>query len=225
MERQITISEVATAAADAARNDMYHCYPGAVVSYNDSAETAVVQLMTNDVRVDLDTGARISEPSQQLQGVPVAWPRFGGFVIKGPLAQYDPVMLLAIDLDPTPWRNAGRSLKPVDPGDVRRHGGGYWFALPCSLLVGHPQGSIAGKLTIGAEGGQPLIVIDGSSIQLGATGNDFAALASKVDLCMQLIEKHVHLGALPGNPTGPPLTPPSAPLVLPPTGSTLIKAQ
>lgn len=188
MERQITQSEVQTAASDALRNDMYHCYPGAVVSYDAAQETATIQPMTNDVRFDIDTGARISEPWQEMQGVPVAWPRFGGFVIKGSLAQFDPVILMAFDLDPSPWRAAGRTLKPVDPGDTRRHGGGYWFAFPTNLLLGHPgASSTTGKLTIGDEAGQPLITIDGSHIQLGATGGDFLALASVVDKFIQTV--------------------------------------
>lgn len=187
MERQITQSEVVTAAADALRHDTYHVYPGNIVSYDEGQETCTVQPGTNDVRFDIDSGARISAPAGPIQGVPVAWPRFGGFVIKGSLNPYDPVMLIALDLDPTPWRKAGRTLKPVDPGDVRRHGGGYWFVLPTDITLARKPSSAGGKLTIGAEGQQPLIVITGSTIQLGATGGDAVALAHQTDANFQAV--------------------------------------
>lgn len=179
MERHVTGSDVVTAGVEALRHDMYHQYPGAVIAYYPATETADVQVMTNDVRTDVDSGARISEP-WDLKGVPVAWLRFAGFIIKGTLAVHDPVILQAFDLDPTSAFNAGRTLKPVDPADVRRHGGGYWFVLPYNLLVGHAQGAVTGTLTIGAEGAAPCIVISGSTIQLGASGGDFVALASLV---------------------------------------------
>src|ERR1700761_3250280 len=131
-----------TSATEQHRNDVYRCMPGWVVSYDEGQETATIQPGTNDVRQDLDTGETISEPFDSIPGVPVAWPRFAGLVLKGTLEKYDPVLLLAFDLDPTPWRKAGRSNKPVDPVDVRRHGGGYWLALPTDLtLARKPSGT------------------------------------------------------------------------------------
>ena len=183
MRRQVTQSEIVTAGTESLRHSMYHVMPGTVVSYTPGPPAiATIQPMTNDVRRDLDTGALLSESWDVLKGVPIAWPRFGGYVIQGSLNQYDPVLLVAFDLDPTSARAAGRSSQPVDPADATRHAGGYWVAIPTDLSLSPTPSTPSGKLTIGAEGKAPIIIIDGSSIQLGATGGDHLALASKVDL-------------------------------------------
>jgi hypothetical protein len=159
--------------------------PAVVVSYDASTQTATVQPMVNDVRFDVDTGERVSEPWPQIQGVPIVWPRFGGFVIAGPLKQYDPVELVAYDMDPTAWQqSAAPTLQPVDPPDPRRHGGNYWRAFPgdCRQNPASSPGSFPDALVIGIDGGDPIIVIQGSTIQFGKTaGGGAAALATKVD--------------------------------------------
>jgi hypothetical protein len=167
---------------------MYFCMPGQVVSYDSANQVADIQPMTNDVRADIsqssDTGKRVPEPWPVIPSVPIAWPRFGKFVIAGRLNQYDPVMLLAFDLDPTSWRATGSkpSNNPVDPADARRHGGHYWWALPCDLRLNKVQSASAAAngMVIGLDGGQAQIIITDSNIQLGGGGGDFVALASLV---------------------------------------------
>jgi hypothetical protein len=187
MERQITDTTIQNVTSAALRNSLYHCYPGNIVTYDSTQETASVQIGTNDVRKDVDTGARVSEPFPVIFGVPVAWMRFGGFVIKGSLNPYDPVMLIAIDLDPAPWRAAGRTLRPVDPGDIRRHGGGYWWAIPTDITLKRTPSSPTGTLSIGVEGGQPLIEITAAGINLGASASNFVALSNLVATQLGLI--------------------------------------
>lgn len=180
MERQLTEVDAQNAGLSSLKNSLSHCWPGNIVSYDAGQETATVQIGVNDVRFDVDTGARISEPFPQMSGIPVAWPRFGGYVIKGSLNQFDPVIMLALDLDPTPWRVAGRTLKPVDPADVRRFGGQWWFAFPTDISLNPTPSSPGGTLTIGAEGQQPLIEISATGIKLGASASEFVALANLV---------------------------------------------
>jgi hypothetical protein len=153
--------------------------------------------------------------------VPIVWPRFGGFVIAGPLKQYDPVELVAYDMDPTAWQqSAAPTLQPVDPPDPRRHGGNYWRAFPgdCRQNPASSPGSFPDALVIGIDGGDPIIVIQGSTIQFGKTAAaGYAALAQKVDQALsdlaEALNGHVHTVASFG-PSGPALAAP--PSVLPP---------
>src|SRR5579872_4438298 len=102
MRRQVTTEELVDAGTSALRASIYIRMPASVVSYDPVTRTASVQPMTNDVRFDVDTGAVVFEPWSVITNVPVAWPRFGGFVIAGFLQQYDQVILEAFDLDPGP---------------------------------------------------------------------------------------------------------------------------
>lgn len=178
MERQATVAQAVSAFTETLRADMYKIMPGRVVSYDAGQETATIQPGVNDVRTDLDSGGRKSEPWPPLAGVPIAWPRFGGFVIKGSLNPYDPVVLAAFDLDPTAWRAAGRTLKPVDPADIDRHGAGYWFAIPTDLSLSRTPSRPGDSLTIGVDGGQPLITITSAGIFLGDGATIPIALAT-----------------------------------------------
>lgn len=235
MRKQLTHSEILAAAAKAERDSQYRVFPGIVQAYHPGGQgqkaTVDVQIAVNDVRTDIDTGAQISETADVITGIPVLWPRFGGFVIKGPLAQNDEVTLIAYDLDPSQFRSTGRV---SDPPDVKRHGGNYWCALPCGIADTNGTSSDgASVLTIGVDGGAAQIQISGSSIQLGNNGTDHVALASIVDGILNgLVNKLTTIGSTPltgaslaaaiqtvwlGTPGAnvPPTT----------TGSSLIKAQ
>lgn len=104
MEKQIRTGQLLDIANESLKNAMYHVLPGSVVNYDAANQVADIQPMVNDVRTDVDTQARVSEPFEVIPSVPIMWPRFGKFVIAGRLNQYDPVLLIAFDLDPTAWR-------------------------------------------------------------------------------------------------------------------------
>jgi hypothetical protein len=118
----------------------------------------------------------------------------------------------------------------VDPADVRRHGAGYWWALPTNITTGHAQGGVTGTLTIGAEGQAPCLVINGSTIQLGTTGGDYLALASLVDQAVATIvaafNGHTHMYS-PGPSAPVPTASPTAPITPAPgsVASALVAAQ
>lgn len=164
---------------------MYHCLPGVVKAYHAGAAgraaTVDVQPAVHDVRFDLDTGERVSEPWPVIPNVPVQTVKFGGFTVSGPMKAGDHVVLHAFDLDPSHHRTTGN---PEDPVDVRRHGGNYWVAVPGNITdPGALQdGAAAGDgLLIGVDGGQAQIRITEQAIQLGAGGGDAVALASILD--------------------------------------------
>ena len=239
MERQATIVDHVDAASDNVVGRIYQRMPGTVVAfYPGTAATPPmvdVQPMVNDVRLDVQTGGKVSEPWPVLQKVPVAWPNFGGFVLSGPLAPMDQVMLEAWDRDPSAYQAQGRSQLPVDPPDVRKLGGNYWVARPLDIIT--PLKSFAAAAAgavIGYDGGPGIISFSSSGLKLGGpTAADFVALASKVDACMAAIKTHTHpvpaaglVSAAPGNPvTGAAVASASASLSsLPATGSAVIGA-
>lgn len=169
MEKQITLEQILGAQADALRNSLYHRMPGAVLSYDAGSQTAKVQPMVNDVRVDVDSGAIVFEPWQPIENVPVAWPQFGSFVIAGFLEANDQVTLEAFDLDISAWRAQGRSTQPVNPADPLRHGGGYWSATPTDLTGPIASAPSAPGIVIGKDGAPAQqIVIDASGVKVGA---------------------------------------------------------
>ena len=235
MQRQITTEQIVETALESHRASMYFRLPGVVVAYYPTTQTADVQPMTNDPRTNLDTDAVETEPWPVLLQVRVAWPKFGGptggFIFCGPLKVGDPVILEAFDLDPTTAFKAGRSTTPVDPSDVHRHGGGYWSCTPADLTaVAASAAAAATAFLLGIDGDQAQVQFSPGSIQLGATGGDFMALASKVDACMAVIKTHTHpvtvTGVTPGTGAGVAASTASAALSsLPATGSALVKAQ
>jgi hypothetical protein len=200
---------------------------GNVVAYHAATMTADIQPNPSDVRTDLDTDANVSEPWPVLLNVPIAWPRFGGFVLVGPLKQYDPVTLESFDLDPTTWLAQGRSTKPVAPNDVRRLSGNYWSATPTDL-TGAIQSAAAAAAAwiIGMDGDPAQIQFAAGSIQLGATGGDAIALASKVLTQLKDIVQMVNGITVTVPAGGGTAIPVTVPLFTPSSvASTLVKAQ
>lgn len=230
MERQTTLSAIIDEVIARILRGYVRVVPGIVTAYHAGSATAAatvdVQCAVNDVRFDVDTGARVSEPWDVIPAVPLATLRFGPFLVAGPAAVGGKVVLLAFDLDPSAHQKSGGR---EDPVDVRRHAGTYFLALPVDITDASAaqSGAAAGSaLVIGADGAAAQIVVSGSTIQLGASGGDFVALASKVDAgfaaIVSALNAHTHTVTAVGSPTGPstpPATPPAS------TASALVAAQ
>lgn len=180
MRRQIPLAEVLDTLAFQLRAKIYKCMPGNVTAYHPpdgSAASIDVQPAVHDVRFDPVLGARVSEPWQVITGVPVAWPKFGGFSMSGPMQSGDRVLLLGFDLDPSKHRGTGN---PEDPPDTARHSGGYWVALPCDITDAGAVGDPGENLVIGLEGGVKLVIGPGFMGLGSASPSDYVALASLV---------------------------------------------
>lgn len=219
MRKSITLGEVVDAGTKTLREGTYHCFPASVVAFHADTETVDAQIMVNDVRFDLATGERFSEPWPVIYGVKIAWPKFGKFLIQGPMAPGDGLILTAFDLDPTPYFASGNR---SDPAHTRRHAGAYWKATPCDLTdqgISSDAAAAGSALIIGVDGAAQQIRIDENFIQLGSTGGDYLALASKVNDAIKA------MGTWAASGTGTGYTPPSPPQPTPDVGSTLIKAQ
>jgi hypothetical protein len=181
MQRQITTEEIVGQGLDQLKASVYLRMPGSVITYYPATQTADVQPMVNDPRTNLDTDAVAFETWPVLQGVRVAWPRFGNFTLCGPLNQYDAVVLEAFDLDPTTVWTQGRSGNPVNPADVRRLSGNYWSARPTDMSgpIKSAQAAAAAFL-LGLDNDTAQILISSGLIQLGASASNFVALANLV---------------------------------------------
>lgn len=231
MQRQITLEQNIQTAMDGLKASLYLSMPGAITAYDATTMTASVQPMLNDPRTNLDTDGVDMEPWPILHNVGVAWPRFGGFVLCGPLNVGDPVTLEAWDLDPSAvFKQGAGSIKPVDPIDVRRLSGNYWRATPDNLAAAiKDAAAAAAALLLGLDGDQAQIRISAGKLQLGATGGDFVALASKVLAELNSIKSafsgHTHT-VTGGGGVGTPQTTSAAPTYAPSSvASSLIGAQ
>lgn len=176
MRRQITTEQIVQTGQDGLKASLYVRMTGTVVKYHATSMTADIQPMTNDVRGDLETGGVTYEPWPVLLNVKIAWPRFGAFVLVGPLNPFDPVTLEAFDLDPNPAWKAGKSNAPVNPADVRRLSGSYWSATPTNLTGPIKDVSALSSVLalLGLDGDTAQILFALGALTLGKTGSNVA---------------------------------------------------
>jgi hypothetical protein len=189
MRRQVTLSQVVSAANEALVGSIYVSEPAVVVSYNPSTQRASVQPILQDVRFDPDTGQPYGEAWPVLQNVEVLWPCGGGAVLVGTLKPNDRVSLIAWDIDPSSAPVQPGS-KPVMPVDVRKLSGHAWRAIPEGLttpLSTAEAAAAAQGLLLGVIGDQAQLRLAPGSIQLGATGGDHVALAAKIDSLVDIL--------------------------------------
>lgn len=171
-----TLSDVIDLHIALDRATAFHAVPGRVKSYDAAKQTAEIEPMTKVVSRNADDD-RIVDTLPVLSGVPVEWPRGGGYFMTMPLVAGDSGLLLFTDTDLGAWRDSGQV---SDPGDERRHAlGGAVFRPGLETVARALVGVSGAHLVIGKEGG-PAIHIDGSTVQLGAAGGQFVALANLV---------------------------------------------
>lgn len=171
MERQIQLEQVLEAHKQSLKASLYVQWGGNVVAYHADTMTADIQPNPSDPRTDPDTGRPYAEPWPILKNVRIAWPRFGGFVLVGPLNPNDPVTLEAFDIDPTTWLKQGRSTNPIAPADVRRLGGGYWKATPTDLTGAIKDAAeAAAAFLLGLDGDTAQLLISAAQLIVGKVG-------------------------------------------------------
>lgn len=234
---QVSLSEVIGAAVGGVLGDVHKVMPGIVKAYYPSSAPSGptpgaparvdVQPAVHDVRQDTEGGDRVSEPWPVLPEVPVAFPSGGGISVRWKLLPGDKVTLVSFDLDPTAHFGTGEA---EDPPDARRHGGGYWLALPYDLTDAGALEDPGDDLVITLPGGNE-IRANATTIKLGHNPSDFVALASLVDANMTSIATILTALALFANGTsagtpvvtlGPPTIPPFTPT---PVAASVTKAK
>ncbi len=172
-----TTADVIQFFLDDDRAQLFVAVPGKVQSYDAAKQTVVVTPMTKVVSRNADD-ERIVDTLTALPEIPVEWPRGGGYFLTMPLEEGDEGLIIFTDTDLGAWRDSGQV---SDPGDERRHGlGGAVFRPGLSSVARALTGAATGHLVLGKEGGAAAIHLDGSTVQLGAAGGNFVALANLV---------------------------------------------
>jgi hypothetical protein len=188
------LGEVLTSAVRSGMTRLRTGIPAEVKSYDPATNTCEVSIVVDNFILDQDSD-KTYETFPDISGVPVLWPRGGGYVMTLPLAPGDFVWLAFSELPLAEWRTTGQHSQPVD---TRRHSIGYPYATPGAWPDAKPLATSdvtnrTTKMVIGEDGGEAQVVIDRilGTVSLGRTPTDFVALASKVDAVLSALSTAV----------------------------------
>ena len=156
--------------------------PGTVQAYDELEQTVDVQPAVKNVYTDED-GVEVVESLPLLAGVPVAFPRGGGFFVSFPIKKGDSILLVCSERSIDQWYGKGEE---ADPGDLRRHSLSDAVAIPGVYPSTAPlQSAHAENMVMGKDDGSQIHIKANGEVHIGAgkDGNaaDFVALAAKVD--------------------------------------------
>jgi hypothetical protein len=187
----VSLPQLLSRATKLAAEDIATALPCKVVRYNQAKQTVDVRPCVRQALVD-EENAVTYETLPDLVDVPVLFPSGGGFTCVFPLAAGDFVFVLFSELDFGQWRLRGDT--PTDPPQAGKHLRGCGVALPCMRPTSSPLNIAAGtqRASIGKDGADARIEFGSSNIYLGKDADDYVALKSKVDACMDLIKTHTH---------------------------------
>jgi hypothetical protein len=181
MSRTPTIAEVLTAAIDARLADVHTSIPAKVVRY-DAAQCLVDAAPLVRAPERQESGRVAYLPLPVVTNVPVAFPQGGGFRLTFPLAVGDTVWLSFSEASLERWLRFGGEVSPEDP---RR------FALSDAAAFPGVRALAGGDAVTAAStdgcvleligGDAKLRLKAGGTVELGTSGADALALASKVD--------------------------------------------
>ncbi len=210
--------------------DMHVATVGEVVTYYPQDHTADIQPLVKRVIPAAADRTEVVESFPVLTKVPVARIGGKGFLIDCPLEAGDQVTVLFCDSSLEVWWSTGRE---SDPGDIENHGLSGAIALPLVMAQSDAVTGEEDNLTIGKSGGLRMS-FKTDTIEVGASGLEFVALAEKVraelDAIGDKLNNHTHSHVLYPSGTGytgtmTASTPPTAAYVSSDVGSTKLKAE
>lgn len=161
-------AEIARRAVSARLADVRAIEAGQVLDYD--GQFATVDMMVKNPVFDDDGLISVYEDLGQLSGVPVMWPRFGGFYLAGPLVNGDEGVIFFSSSPWGEWRATGQK---SEPKDASRHTLGYPAFFPALFNDGRalPDATArAAGVVLGKEGSDEQIRIASGSVQVGASG-------------------------------------------------------
>ena len=185
-----TLPELIKKAIAGALQDVHVALPGCVVRWDATANLADVQVQVQHPVWDDDNG-RTYEDLGTLLGVPVMWPRAGGFVLTLPMAAGDYGLLVFCSSPIGEWRSTGQSSQPVD---ASRLSIGWPVFIPGAFpdsspySVSDPHDSVA---ILGKDGAPQQIRIGASDIKLGATATIPVGLATPTTTAITALQTEV----------------------------------
>jgi hypothetical protein len=178
-----TLPEVIRRAIDGALNDVHVAIPGKVLAYNATTNLADVEVQVQHSIWDDDSGRRY-EDAGTLPGVPVQWPRAGGYLLTLPLAAGD-TGLLVFNSDPIgEWRSTNQKSQPDDASRLSVS----WPVFVPGVFADTNQFSAAdlaarqAGVVLGKDGAEQQIRIDATGIKLGASSLEHVMTAEATAL-------------------------------------------
>lgn len=161
--------------------DVHVALPGQVLAWYPNGTVDVQPMVKHVIEAD-DGDVSNAESYPALQGIPVSFQRFGGYVVAGPLLPGDYVQVLFNEWSIDRFLSQGLEAHPVD---ATRHGWAGAVAIPCGPFPQtQPITEILDGLVIGTDGGTVLKIGADGILKIGATADvallDPVALATKV---------------------------------------------
>lgn len=224
LTRTLQLSDVVNVGLERLSKALRVGMPARIETFDAKTQTATVKPLLFE-HFQLEEGTEANESIDVISGVPVYFPRAGGFMLTMPIAKGDKCWLTFADRSLDVWFERGTD---ADPIDLRRHALSDAVALigvspkPDALTEFDEKRAVFGK-----QGGKRIALTD-NEIHLGVGHNedatDAVALASKVmdnlnalkDTINSLVEKfgtHTHTVSTAGSPvahtgtTAPPSSP------------------
>lgn len=176
--RTPTLAEVLRTAMRAELGDVHVALPGRVEKYYAAEQKADVKplLMRGLVTGD---GEDVVEPLPVIPGVPVAFPRAGGFFVSFPVAAGDHVLLVFCERSID--RFAVGNGADTDPVDLRRHSLADAVAYPGFYPFSKSFAAHATDMVMGKDGSARIHLKPSGEVHLGQENPaEFVALATKV---------------------------------------------
>ncbi len=230
MAEQTSFSEAIGAVMTAFMSKQFTSRPAKVKAYDKATQKVDVTMALSENIVTDDEVVNVK--TADIFGVPVAFPRGGGFSFTMPITEGDYVLLVFADRSIDLWLENGGS--NVDPIDIRRHAVGDAIAIPgCYPNPDALSDADDAKMRIGYDGGIHMEIDDAGNMILAAIGasTQAVALAGKVDDELQKIvtahNTHIHITTATVGPT--PVLGTIAPTTVTytkgPVGSSKVKAE
>jgi hypothetical protein len=178
-----TLSEIIRKATNGALADVHVALPAKVLSYSATTNLADVDVQVQHSVWD-DDNRRTYEDPGTLPGVPVMWPRAGGFLLTLPLTAGDTGLLVFNSDAIGEWRSTNQKSKPADSS---RLSVGWPVFIPGLFADMNPfaAGDVPYRtagVVLGKDGGSTQIQINSSTIDVGVGATFFAAYGDVNDL-------------------------------------------
>jgi len=188
-ETRLTLAEVIREAMDARLADVRVALPAQVVAFDPALQLVDVQPLLVNVLVAED--GEVPEPLPVIPGVPLMFPRAGGFFLTFPVIPGDTVLLVCNDRSIDEWRSLGTQSLPAD---LRMHSLSDAVAIP-GLYAGTAPLPVADVSALGAflgKAGGPGVHCTPAAVELGGSVAvpplAFVALAPKTESRLAALE-------------------------------------
>lgn len=160
-----TLAEVISSAIAKAQSGIFKALPGKVESYDSTKQTASIKPLVK-IPVVFDDGSEGLDVLPVISGVPVVFPRGGGYYLSFPLQKGDNVLLVFCDRAIDQFVASAGSVD-TDPQDLRMHDLSDAVALPGFYPVAKAvKDDLSTEFRMGADGGAYISINSAGQINL-----------------------------------------------------------